>query len=89
MEKEIKILCGLLADMQPEQRLHLITAAKICHKFLWHIEQHREVDRNKVHKDVKNNPQLVQVVAKHLELQETRRLSSPIARRPGIVWVRK
>ena len=89
MEKEIKILCGLLQDMQQEQRLQLITAAKICHKFLWHLEQYGEVDRNKVHKDVQKNKQLVQVVAKHLELKETRRLSSQIARRMGKVWVKR
>lgn len=89
MEKEIKILCGLLQDMQPKQREQLITAAKICHKFLWHIEQYGEIDRNKVYQYVKKNHQTVQVVAKNLELKEIKRLSSPIARRPGIVWVRK
>ena len=89
MEKEIKILCGLLQDMPPEQREQLITVAKMCHKFLYLLEQHGEIDRNKVYQYVKKNHQIVQVVANSLELKETKRLSSPIARRPGIVWVRK
>ena len=89
MEKEIKILCGLLRDMPPKQRLQLITAAKICHKFLWHLEQYGEVDRNKVHKDVQKNNKLIQVVVNSLEMKEIKRLSSPIAKRMGKVWVQK
>jgi hypothetical protein len=89
VEKAIMILCGLLEDMSPEQRLQLITAAKMCHKFLYLLDEHGEIDRNKVHRDVNENNKIVKSVAKHLGLQETKRLSSPIARRMGKVWVRK
>ena len=89
MEKEIKILCGLLQDMPPKQREQLITAGKTCHKFLWLLEQHDEVDRNKVYQYVKKNHQIVQVVTNCLELKEIKRLSSPIARRMGKAWVKR
>jgi hypothetical protein len=89
MEKEIKILCGLLENMQQEQRVRLIEAAKITHSFLWHLEQYGEIDKNKVYRLVKKNNPLVKEIAKNLKLKEIKRKSSPIARRMGKVWVRK
>ena len=89
MEDEIKILCGLMADMPEQERLQLIQAAKITNTFLWHLEQYCEVDKNKVHRLIKKDNNLVQEITKNLELQEIKRKSSPIARRMGKVWVRK
>ena len=89
MKEEIKILCGLMADMSEWKRLELIQAAKITNTFLWHLEQYGEVDKNKVHRLVKNHRYLINVIVKNLELNEIKRKSSPIARRMGEVWVRK
>ena len=89
MEKEIKILCGLLEDMSPEQRLQLIEAAKMANTFLWHLEQYGHINKNKVYRLVKKNNRLIQAITKELELKEIKRKSSPIARRMGKVWVKK
>lgn len=89
MKEEIKTLCSLMADMPGQERLQLIQAAKITNTFLWHLEQYGEVDKNKVHRLIKKNNNLVQEITKNLELQEIKRKSSPIARRMGKAWLRK
>lgn len=89
MEEKIKVITTIFSGKTANEIAYFLKIIKIMHKFTYYLEKNKEVDRNKIHNLIRDDKDLVRLIAKNMGLKEIKRKTSSIARRPGRAWVVK
>lgn len=89
MKDRIGSIAKIIKDLTADEIAVCLKAIKIIHKLKYYLDREGEVDRNKIYNLIRQDADLVDLVARELGLIEVKRKTSKIAKRPGRAWVKK